>query len=106
MGLFQGKCMFASNLPKTSCVAPFRRAALIVNARSRRGSEWFDQVKQQLVDHGVELVDAKAVRTSKRIGPMVERLVQSGVPLVIVGGGTAPLVGWFGILPTDQPSLA
>lgn len=67
--------------------ATSRRAVLICNARSRRGEEWYPQIRQQLLDAGFELSVAELVRDPKRMGPMVEQAVRDEVPLIIVGGG-------------------
>ena len=64
-----------------------RRAALLVNTKSRRGAEWFDQVHQALVDGGIDLVESRAIRHPKNMSDAVSAQIRAGVPLVIVGGG-------------------
>jgi len=68
-----------------------REAVLIVNARSRKGRDLFDQAKTQLKASGVELRGAHAVRDPKKLIPTVKEAVRSGAPMVIVGGGDGSL---------------
>lgn len=64
-----------------------KEATLIVNARSRRGREWFPLVKERLEKEGFSLKEAHHFKDPQQIGPTVERNVKDKVPLIIVGGG-------------------
>ena len=86
-----------------------REAALIVNVHSRRGEALFKQAKQKLEQAGVKLIMAEAVTDPDRLQHSVRQAVQSGAPMVIVGGGDGSLSGTvdelvgkgcvFGVLP-------
>ena len=64
-----------------------KSAALIVNAKSRKGQAAFRDACRLLKEAGVEVVSAKAVRNPARIESEVKAAAGSGVPMVIVGGG-------------------
>jgi YegS/Rv2252/BmrU family lipid kinase len=64
-----------------------RRAALIVNAKSRKGRHLFRDACRLLREAGVALGDADAVRDPKRFAASVKAAIDAGVPMVIVGGG-------------------
>ncbi len=64
-----------------------RRAALIVNAKSRKGRHLFREACRLLRAAGVELVTTDAVRDPARFAESVRSAVQAGAPMVIVGGG-------------------
>lgn len=67
-----------------------RHAILIVNAKSRRGAEAFDEACAKLKAAGVELLDAVAVKNPKKMGPAIRKAIKSA-PMVIVGGGDGSL---------------
>ena len=64
-----------------------RRAALICNAKSRRGAEWFPAVRAKLLEEGFELVVSEDLKDPSKIRPMVEKAAADKIPLIIVGGG-------------------
>ena len=64
-----------------------RRAALIVNAKSRKGRHLFDEACRLLREAGVQLVRTDAVRDPKRFADSVKAAIEAGAPMVIVGGG-------------------
>lgn len=64
-----------------------RRAVLLVNTKSRRGQEWFDQTKDRLTDLGIELEKAIAFQSVKKLRAEAQLAVKNQVPLVIAGGG-------------------
>src|SRR5687767_1513887 len=68
-----------------------REAALIVNARSRRGRALFRDAKKLLEEAGIRLSAAHAVRDPRRLKRMVDQAVADGAPMVIVGGGDGSL---------------
>lgn len=62
-------------------------ATLIVNGKSRRGREWYDQVVAKLQEEGFELKNPQLVREPKNISSLVEKAIGEKIPLVCVGGG-------------------
>ena len=70
-----------------------RSAALIVNAKSRKGQKLFRQACAKLRAAGLELTEAHAVRDPKRMDDYVCRAVAKKAPMVIVGGGDGSLSG-------------
>lgn len=67
-----------------------KKAILIVNAGSRKGAELFGEARDKLVAAGIELVDAKRVKSAKRMGGHIKRAVKAA-PMVILGGGDGTL---------------
>jgi YegS/Rv2252/BmrU family lipid kinase len=67
-----------------------KRAILIVNAGSRRGAELFGEARSKLAAAGIDLMDAKRVKSAKRMGSYVKQAVK-GAPMVILGGGDGTL---------------
>ncbi len=86
-----------------------RQAILVVNAHSRRGQDNFNQAKEKLKAAGVELIAAHAVDDPEQMAATVRQAVESGAPMVIVGGGDGSMSGTvdelvgkdcvFGVLP-------
>lgn len=70
-----------------------RSAALIVNARSRRGDALFAAARDKLAAAGIALVAAHAVKHPDGMRGAVRRAVRDGAPMVIVGGGDGSLSG-------------
>lgn len=64
-----------------------RRAALVVNTRSRQGRHLFSEARRLLAERGIELDAAYAVRDPVRLPGIVQDAVDQGRSLVIVGGG-------------------
>ena len=67
-----------------------KRAVLIVNAKSRQGQDLFERARDLLVQRGVELVEAHAVRDPDKLRPLVHKAL-GFAPMVIVGGGDGTL---------------
>ncbi len=67
--------------------APPKRAVLIVNTKSRRGQEWFDQAQKELKAHGIEVEKAMRFQTIGELIAEGREAIERGVPLVIAGGG-------------------
>ena len=67
-----------------------RQAILIVNAKSRRGAEAFEDACAKLTAAGVELLNAVAVKNPKKMGETIRKAVKEA-PMVIVGGGDGSL---------------
>lgn len=70
-----------------------RSAALIVNARSRKGEALFHEAKMKLEQAGITLVAAHAVRDPSTMDDKVRGAVAQGAPMVIVGGGDGSMSG-------------
>lgn len=68
-----------------------KAAVLVVNARSRRGQELFEQAKAKLEAAGIRLIAAHAVTEPGKIVSTVDEAVRGGAPMVIVGGGDGSL---------------
>jgi YegS/Rv2252/BmrU family lipid kinase len=68
-----------------------KRAALVVNARSRKGRDLFSQAEEKLRARGVELIAARAVRDPRKLRDTVREMLDLGAPMVIVGGGDGTL---------------
>lgn len=63
------------------------RAVLIVNTKSRRGKEWFDQAQTELKAQSVTVDKAHSFRKIEEVIAEVKASVSRKVPLVIAGGG-------------------
>jgi diacylglycerol kinase (ATP) len=68
-----------------------RRTALVVNVRSRRGRRHYETVRRQLRAAGLDLVDAQPVAHPAELPDTLARAVNSGVDLIVVGGGDGTL---------------
>jgi len=68
-----------------------REAVLIVNAHSRRGRDLFRDAKRLLEDAGIRLIAAHAVKDPRKLNGTVDKAVEDGAPMVIVGGGDGSL---------------
>ena len=68
-----------------------RAAVLVVNAQSRKGDALFREAHDKLVAAGITLVAAHAVHDGADLIPTVRQAVESGAPMVIVGGGDGSL---------------
>lgn len=64
-----------------------KRAALVVNTRSRRGQAGYRKAKHLLEERGIVLGAAYPVRDPSRFPEIVAQCVAEGYPLVILGGG-------------------
>ncbi|HUD93793.1 diacylglycerol/lipid kinase family protein [Sphingobium sp.] len=84
-------------------------AILVVNAHSRRGQDNFAQAREKLEAAGIRLIAAHAVEDPEQMAATVRDAVESGAPMVIVGGGDGSMSGTvdefvgkdcvFGVLP-------
>lgn len=63
------------------------RAALIVNTKSRKGQDAYRDACRLLKGAGVELAIQKAVKDPSKLPDEVRQAVDTGMPMVIVGGG-------------------
>lgn len=64
-----------------------RRAALVVNTRSRRGYRLFERAKHQLIAGGFADLQAHPVREPTRLPEVVRAVIARGCRLVVIGGG-------------------
>lgn len=78
--------------------SPWRRAVLIVNARSRRGARLHDDAHKLLAAAGVPLWTSRAERQPARMRAHVEQALADGADLIIVGGGDGSISGTVGAL--------
>ena len=68
-----------------------KRAALVVNAQSRKGRALFAAAQEKLIARGIELVDARAVHDPVQLRPIVRQVLAGKPPMVVVGGGDGTL---------------
>lgn len=68
-----------------------KRAALIVNAKSRKGRDLFARACALLKARGIEVTEAHAVRDPRQLRPTIRRALAADPPMVIVGGGDGTL---------------
>ncbi len=68
-----------------------QRAVLVVNARSRRGREWYDQAHANLKESGLDLEGSYACSRPAEVFERIRAAVKKQVPLIIVGGGDGTL---------------
>lgn len=68
-----------------------KQAALVVNARSRKGRDLFFQAEEKLEARGIEIIAARAVRDPRKLRDHVREVLDLGAPMVIVGGGDGTL---------------
>ncbi len=68
-----------------------RSAALIVNAKSRKGQAAFAAARDRLEAAGITLTAAIAVKDPRKLDGHVRDAVAAGAPMVIVGGGDGSL---------------
>lgn len=64
-----------------------RRAVLLVNTKSRRGREWFEQAHARLQSSDLDLIQATAFRRIEDLKRAARQAVAEGVPYVVAGGG-------------------
>lgn len=67
-----------------------KQAILIVNAASRKGGDTFEDARDKLIEAGIDLLDAKAVKNPKSMGAAIKQAIKRA-PMVIVGGGDGSL---------------
>ncbi|MGH3357671.1 MAG: lipid kinase [Nocardioidaceae bacterium] len=64
-----------------------KRTALVVNAASRTGAAAFERAQARLGELGVQLSECYPIKDPTRLGEVLDHLADTGVELVIVGGG-------------------
>lgn len=85
-------------IPQQAGASAPRRAALIVNAHSRKGAELFAEAQRLIEAAGVPLEQAHGVRDPSRMRATVEQALADGADLIIVGGGDGSISGTIGAL--------
>ena len=75
----------------TADIRARRRAALVVNVRSRRGRRHYPTVCRQLHNAGLDLLDLHPVADPGRLPQALAAAVDSGADLIVVGGGDGTL---------------
>jgi YegS/Rv2252/BmrU family lipid kinase len=68
-----------------------KRAALVVNAKSRNGRDLYQKAQALLIQHGIELIATEGVRDPAQLRPTIQRLLENDPPMIIVGGGDGTL---------------
>jgi YegS/Rv2252/BmrU family lipid kinase len=68
-----------------------KSAALVVNAKSRKGRDLFKQACALLKERGIEITEAHAVRDPKNLTPTIRRALDKDPAMIIVGGGDGTL---------------
>lgn len=74
----------------------WRKAALLVNTKSRNGAALFADAKAALTEAGVPLAIAIAERKPDRIADHARAAREAGCDLIIVGGGDGTISGTVG----------
>lgn len=64
-----------------------RRAALVVNTRSRQGYKLFERARDLLIAGGFAELQAHSVRDPTRLPEVVRDVIAHGCKLVVIGGG-------------------
>lgn len=64
-----------------------KEAVLIVNTHSRRGERLFFRALDLLQNHGIDIVESYPVRKPEQLRKIVQRMIDEGHSLIIVGGG-------------------
>ncbi len=70
-----------------------REGSLVVNTHSRRGRKLYSRAKTGLAAAGITLIHAIPVRHPQDLASEIAAIVESGVKLVIVGGGDGTVSG-------------
>jgi diacylglycerol kinase (ATP) len=86
--------------------ATSKRAALLVNCRSRQGEELFDDVVKACEGAGILLGEAVLVKSQDECACLLKREVDAGAPFIIAGGGDGTLSFCAGQLAGTNTALA
>ncbi|MEV6343004.1 YegS/Rv2252/BmrU family lipid kinase [Actinoplanes sp. NPDC051851] len=71
----------------TEDIRRHRRAALVVNTRSRRGRRLYDDARERLREAGFDLLGTYAMERPGGLEPLIEAALETGADLLIAGGG-------------------
>lgn len=85
------------------------RTALFVNGASRTGTKAYGQVREALLDRGLNLLRCEAVKDPGTLPEKVRRAASDGCRLIVIGGGdgsVGPAAGALaGLAPGDRAVL-
>ncbi|MGH3334129.1 MAG: lipid kinase [Nocardioidaceae bacterium] len=85
--------------------AEAQRVAVVVNAASRRGAAAFEQAVERLTRAGVPVVSRHAVSDGTRLTATLERVVDEGHDLIVVGGGDGTVGCAAGLVAGTEATL-
>lgn len=85
--------------------ADLRPAVLIVNAKSRKGQEWYDPTVACLKTSGVSLQESHKLEDPSKLDEMIRAYVKNGARLIIVGGGDGTFRTVAGLLAHTDTTL-
>jgi YegS/Rv2252/BmrU family lipid kinase len=68
-----------------------KRAALVVNTKSRKGRDLFERAQSLLTQHGIELIATYAVPHPGALRSTIQKVLELDPPMIIVGGGDGTL---------------
>jgi diacylglycerol kinase (ATP) len=71
----------------TEAIQRERRAALVVNAHSRRGRQFYDQTRERLLAAGFELLGDYPLEQPAELGRTIGAALATGADLLVAGGG-------------------
>lgn len=83
-----------------------RPITLIINTRSRRGQEMFDEAVAAVKDAGIPVAQAHAVKDKAESERLLQREVKAGAQTVIIGGGDGTLSACAGHLVGTSVAMA
>jgi len=86
--------------------AEARSAAVVVNAGSRRTTGVYHQLQDALVRAGVPVREVHAVTSGADLLPTLERVIDAGHDLVVVGGGDGTVSAAAGLTAGTEVTLA
>lgn len=84
---FRNIFFIVNNRDLTELIHRERTAVLVVNARSRSGARHFYRIYDALQRRGMEIIAAYPVRDPSRLRDVMQRAINHGSHLVVVGGG-------------------
>lgn len=91
--------------PRRPDLPALRRAAMVVNARSRTGDEAFERAREWLTELGVPLHAAHRLHDPGRVPETVRAELRDGADLVILGGGDGTISTVVDFLAGSLPAL-
>ncbi len=85
--------------------APFDEAILLVNSRSRRGKEEFEEARLHLIGQGVRIRSALHTRHVSKLIKEAEAAIAQRQPLIIVGGGDGTMNAVAGLFVGSKSTM-
>ena len=80
-------------------------AVLIVNAKSRKGQQAFEQARDCLAQKGVQLRDAQRLEDPARLNDIIQKHLRDGVTRFVIGGGDGTLRTGAGLLANTKATM-